>query len=335
MNRERSKKHLQINKVNSIENYFGKGTDPIYSERLREEIEEHNISNSFQTEVGIGEIANHSEIGNKTIGNQHNESVYDTLNEKIEILQKKCNELTTENSKLLKENGKLLKDNSALKKMLDSSKSGNLIKDLKIQKLKTVANANSFVINNEDTNVVRMAFTEQEKYFSPTQIRELRSVGRGKNNDGHFIAKCLEFLYDECVDVIAGKCGGDRKMKGKTLISPMKKSLMKNMLNERIASEGVDDMVLSERTKRLNRLLGDGIYTITKRTKQPSTRTTIPAQTFSAPIVANVSQQETNFSVNYVTSYAIRVGTQSKRFATNPIQTSSAELIQLQLLSNR
>lgn len=64
---------------------------------------------------------------------------------------------------------------------------------------------------------------------------------------------------------MANKYAGNRKIKGKSQITPNKKVLMQMLLNERVASEGCDVELVIERCDRLNRLLGDGLYTITKR----------------------------------------------------------------------
>lgn len=241
-------KRAKLDKSNNIKNYFGSAIDPIFQDRLNEEIQAQEL-----VELETNNVSNFAV--NSTIESGDQESIAE-LKKRILILKEKCENLP-------KENTKLLKDNRALKKIVDSSKSVNLYKDFQIQKLKNrSAHEVDNVLASPSASLLYNKFT---KYFTNTQLRSLRSIGKGKKSDLNFVTKCLDYLYGGDVKIIAGKCGGNKKMKEKTLITPQKKTLMLTMLNERIESEGVTDEINIERLQRLNRMIGDGIYSITKR----------------------------------------------------------------------
>lgn len=180
------------------------------------------------------------------------------------------------------DNAKLRRDNTALKKLVDSSKTVNLYKDIQIQKLKS-KNGNE-VCSDNVTLQSKLLFAKHAGNFTAEQLRSLRSIGKGQKCDTTFIGKCLDYLYDGNVQTIAGKCGGDKKMKGKALITPPKKLLMETMLNERIESEGVTTEVNIERIRRLNRMIGDSIYSVARRNNrsQSSSRDTLTPSDFTA-----------------------------------------------------
>lgn len=283
-NRVQKCKKRRISQKNSIESYFGKAVAPIYNKRLREEIAENISVNNFENDA---EKSCELNSGNVNRPNENTDALY----ARISALEKTCEELTNENEILKKtnvilekENAKQKKDNGALKKLLDSSKSMNLLKDLKIEKLKTLTLTQSVVGDTiENNNPMQLPFREHEMYFSSEQMLELRSIGKGKARDSSFITKCLTYFYGGSIDVIAGKCSGPKRMKGKTCVSPDKKSLMGNMLNERVECEGVEEAIFLERTERLNRLIGDGIYNIVKRHNTGSVQKKVTSINHNSP----------------------------------------------------
>lgn len=177
--------------------------------------------------------------------------------------------------------------------MLDSSKTLNLAKDIKIQKLTALIASNvapemSDNMRHTTTKTIAELFAAHAHHFSPSQLTELRSVEKGQRKDATFIAKCLEFLYDGETDKIAQKYPGNRKEKGKSMITPPKKDhQMEQLLEERVESEGVSNQIVIERSSRLKRLLGDGIYTLSKRqtATTKTTRNQSTALRFTAQIV--------------------------------------------------
>lgn len=67
------------------------------------------------------------------------------------------------------------------------------------------------------------------------------------------------------MSVISQKVSGERKIKGKTPITPNKLRVFDEMLTERVESEACDENLAIQRCTRLNRLIGDALYTISKR----------------------------------------------------------------------
>lgn len=259
----RKSKVVKKQQKNQIDSYFGKKlrkSNAIYLERLQEEIGEQCIVDDSGIEFASQGEKNNVEAEEKQV-DEIDKNYVNELKERIEFLENKCKELT-------KQNEKVLKDNRALKKMLDASKNLNLIKDVKIQKMASQCVSDRTALQHsekpEKMSVVKL-FGGFEQHFSTEQLNELRSIGKGKRGDAKFILKCLEFLYDKDVRKISQKCSGDRKLRGKTVITPQKKNLMVSLLNERVEGEGVVAQMLTERCNRLNRLIGDGLYTLINR----------------------------------------------------------------------
>lgn len=257
---------------NILDSYFLKtkeGANGIFLERLQQEIEQQCADSS---EIVV-ETTNNSNEGDSERANFDNVAQDDmiALKERYIVLENKCKELTLHNQKLTK-------DNRVLKKMLDASKSLNLCKDLTIKNLSHQSTTQTVTSNNVITNdTPKILFGNYEHHFSEMGMNSLRSIGKGKSKDAIFIATCLEYLYGGDVSKLAVKSSGDRKTKGKSQITPNKKIVMQNLLDERVESENCDEHTFSERRGRLNRLIGDGLYTITKR-RMPKNHTEITAK---------------------------------------------------------
>lgn len=218
--------------------------DKIYGDAILEQIEQQSI-------VINGEIKKNEEF--LLIQNSDDIEKVDLLKAN-ELLQKKCSDLQSANSKLMK-------DNRALKKLLEASKSMNLYKDVKIKQLKFTENTNVA----ESVPEKRMLFKEFDSHFTAAEIKEIRSFGQGKRKDAAFVTKCVDCLYKGDKSQILHKCSGERKIKGKTPISPEKRELLSKMLVERVEADKTSEEEDFERCDRLNRLMGDAIYNLTKR----------------------------------------------------------------------
>lgn len=272
MNKKKNVSGKSIQK-NGIESYFGKSADPIYIQRLREEIEEGGLQNK----------------------SLESPTVDADKSDELKLLQNQLFDLQKKYEELQKQNSKLLGDNRVLKKLLDKAKSLNLCKDVKIQQLKSSIGANGsshVVMPNESVmesvqmsiKSKQMLFQKYEEHFSAAQLMELRSHDKGKRRDAAFITKCIEFIYQGDMSIISGKVSGERRLKGKEPISPVKRNILSEMLTERIMAEGCDENLTVERCDRLNRLIGDGIYTLVKRREPGGTATTI--ETTTTPVTA-------------------------------------------------
>lgn len=192
-------------------------------------------------------------------------------------LHEKVKALEDEYKEMLKKNEELVKQNLKIQKITKRRIENICVPTTSI--IQTKSNINQ-------TNSQSIPFAAHENEFLPAQLHELRSMTEGKRKDGPFVAKCLEFLYKGDLKIIGNKVSGKRKLKGKSTITPQKRSLMESMLNERFESEGVDEKILVDRSERLTRLIGDGIQNLTRRKASSiitdSTTTTVPASTILA-----------------------------------------------------
>lgn len=237
MSRKISKK--DNTQKNNLFNYLPKKTDLLYMQLASPDVQKYRKSSVSD--------ATSSENQAATVSDEN----YIKSQEKIAALELKC-------AKLEEENKKLLYDNKCLKKLLNASKDLNLYNglQLKMQKEKT------------SETVEKMLFIKHESNFTPTQLKELRSISTGKSKDTKLISIAMESFYE---DRVAQKCVSKRSDDdGKHVITPEKKDIMKEMLEERVTAEGVAQSVVIERCDRLNRLIGDAVYNHQRKLKNSS-----------------------------------------------------------------
>lgn len=274
---------------NSIENYLCNVVDPILVERLREEISETVSPSKIDENLSVQRPERDEiQVGEE----QHHELAH--LKKQITVLTNERDEALKQCDTLKKENARLLKDNCAMKKIVDQSKSVDLYKDIKIQKLKASQNQTAANINDPASSK-QLLFSEyaisHPNYFDQVKLRKLRSFSKGQPGDGQFITQLLKYVYNDDVKKIAGKCGGDKKVVGKTLVTPEKKSLIVSMLTKRFESENLTEEQFLTRTQRINRVIGNSIYTITR---SGSTKKTIEAP--ESPEAESTSSPLNNFA---------------------------------------
>lgn len=306
---------------NGLDKYFEKKTNDIFLERLNEEIQEHRIGHT------------ESEVEN-VVQNEVNELAQSDLTQlknKVSILEMKCEQLETKNSQLMN-------DNRALKKMLDASKSLNLCKDIKIQKLISQCGFNNTDIdtennmenNTESNNLIdkrkakTMLFSDYTELFTIPQMNELHSTGHGQTRDSTFILKLLEFLYGD-VEKLRDKCSGSRKLKGKTLITPTKKDVMENMLSQRVESEGVNGELAIGRCGRLNRLIGNSLYTIKRRIGMTSEVASVAPLNVSAQIVQELNRNQQVHSTPAITPTTLSASASASTSTTPQVFSPMAQ----------
>lgn len=297
-----NKKSKEIKKA-CIKNYFK--SDPVYRQRLAEEFAEINVEKRHQSTP------------------LENVGVTDTKTDEFKLLEQKHDDLVKKCKDLEERNTILSQDNRALKKLLDNSKSLNLVKDLKIQQLKKsleesnrialqMPNRSGCMLNaceqvpdtcEQVPNTLqqaayvpkstarKMLFTSHEKYFNENELFDLRSHKIGKPRDASFIVKCVQYLYHQNMDVISRKVAGERKIKGKTPITPEKLKVISEMLIERVEAECCDENTSMLRSNRVNRLVGDALYTLSTRreTSQPKNTPNSMASQFASQ--SNPQQQ--------------------------------------------
>lgn len=157
---------------------------------------------------------------------------------------------------LLSENKRLLRDNKALKKLLSDSKSVILQKEMKIKKLQLQL--------HNSTNTDKNIFEQYVKYFTSSQMIELRSMPQGERKDSTFVTKCMDYLYGGKHNLIDRVATNVKVPAGKKPISPEKIKIISGMLQERLNSEDLSDELSSHRFSRLNMLLNNAICTARK-----------------------------------------------------------------------
>lgn len=287
----KTKDKSKVVNTNKINNYFGKSSHKIYCDSLLEQVQQ-------STRESEPKETRQNSLNPSTIGSEKEATL-----EEYDALRKKCKDLELQNSKLVK-------DNRALKKLLDASKSTNLYKDLKITRLKA---SNSVAESSEPKS---MLFKDYESYFTHSEMKGLRSFGKGKRKDAAFITSCVKFVYQGDVVRIRKKCSGDRRIKGKEPISPDKKELLTKMFNERLEADQTNDENGFERCGRLNRLIGDAIYNLTKR--QPlelKHESTSNAQVISeSNVMINNTQPPTTATLGFITHLQTQFGSTPSQF---------------------
>lgn len=172
-----------------------------------------------------------------------------------ELLRQRCTELESENRKLLK-------DNKMMKKLLKKYENVNMIKDIRLM--------------NTQVGPDRLLFKNQEQFFNPKQLKKIRSLRKGQKADSTLVYKLVEYLF-EGQDVhdlcVSNKRTGHRKP-----ISPGKKEMIGNMLEERIDSEQITAEEKMKRNERVNALVGYAINNLRKKRASLSNMQTEPKQ---------------------------------------------------------
>lgn len=230
---------------NKIDNYL----HPIFRKRLEDELKSGTEGSTTPTVLATTNDQQISTNGLAAVSVTGSVDDYEEL--KAKYLQ------------LKKENEKLIKDNRVLKKLLNESRDMNLYKDMKMKRMKKDAEKEievPKVVSRENGSL----FKSYESKFSSSQMKILRSMGSGQRNDSKFIKHCAEYIYDGIVEKLKTKYSGDRKVKGKVPITPEKKLLISSIFSQRIDAEELNDETSNKRLGRLNRLVGDAIYCLSK-----------------------------------------------------------------------
>lgn len=168
----------------------------------------------------------------------------------------------TDELKLYKQKLKLTETKLKIAQMaLKKSAAVNLEKDLRIQMLEKKAASQNTSITFTD------AFENFVSHFSPNVLTYLRSIMPGSRNDSTFVTKIVHSLYENDLLSLGKKTvtGKGRKNDNKSMLTPEKTSIVKDMLLERITIEQDPDSLT--RLKRLNSLLNIAIQNILRRAK--------------------------------------------------------------------
>lgn len=100
-------------------------------------------------------------------------------------------------------------------------------------------------------------FHEFNGEFNQQQLRQLRSIPSGKSRDSSFVLTVMRF-FNPNSSVLSKKSGTGKKRNkvAKEELTPRKKTLITEMLKQRICSEaGLNDMSIFQRMERVNKLI--------------------------------------------------------------------------------
>lgn len=166
-----------------------------------------------------------------------------------------CTTLRKRNEELEAENRKLLKDNKSMKMLMKKYEQVNMIKDIQLNKQQTIT-----VPPKAD----EILFKSKEAFFELEQIKRLRSCKKGKSNDSTFVTNLVSYLWPDgnVEKLCVAKRGTSIK---KDRISPRKKKIIDEMLEERVCSENIDEGEKLSRCERSNRLIGFALTNIKRR----------------------------------------------------------------------
>lgn len=197
-------------------------------------------------------------IKNKMIEKTRVEETTISSNKELPVcdaIKKLNNELQNEKE----ENKKVQHDLSATVSLLKDASSINLQKDVCIKKLSKITPNNS----EKPINL----FDEFNGHFNDNQLKQLRSVPSGKSRDSSFVLALMRFLYPNASVLCKKSVTGKKRNKiAKEKLTPQKKTIIIDMLKERICSEkGVDDLSVLQRMKNVNRMIKNAIEKITMK----------------------------------------------------------------------
>lgn len=170
----------------------------------------------------------------------------------IKKLESELNIALNKNIALEKTNKDLRDDCKKLKKMFGASTEINLHKDLKIGQLEKLYNASSAEL-----------FSQFLGIFSQEDLLDLRKTPPGKRSDSTIVNKCILFLYKRNIEEIACLTVKE-KSKVKKVISPSKKTVISQILNDRLQSESITTLEFSERFANVNEHIRNAINNIAR-----------------------------------------------------------------------
>lgn len=158
------------------------------------------------------------------------------------------------------------------KRLYLKSLQNNFQKDMKIAHLeKMLKNAG----NDADPPQPQPLFANFSMHFHPRQLASLRSMSVEKRADASFVRTCLEYIYDDDLDVLQKKSahGAPKRKVNKANgvvieipetepISPEKYTLLKSIFAERISAVDASEIIREGRKGKLNTLIGKSIGNI-------------------------------------------------------------------------
>lgn len=202
-------------------------------------------------------------ISGSSIGD--NQSETREINE--EKLKKELDEAKKEIIKLKKKVSVQKEDIKLLKHSLNASNRLCVLKDIKIERLIKE------IQQTKKSEVQPFIFNKFETEINASTLKDLRSVPTGQKNDSTFILKLVRYLYENNHNVLL-----DRSVAGinKTAITPKKKKIIQDILQERVTIEEEEEVRIELRTARVGTLISDAIRNIVRPLKKAVNDTVNP-----------------------------------------------------------
>lgn len=132
-------------------------------------------------------------------------------------------------------------------------------KDIKIEKLLSEKST------ADKTETPKTLFKSFEEKINSLVLKKLRSLDNGQKFDSTFVLTLVRSLYANDLTVLLSR---NVSGKGKSPITPAKKTIIHDMLNERVIAEETDETLATQRINRIGGLLNDAITNITRPLKR-------------------------------------------------------------------
>lgn len=254
---------------------------------VQEKVTSHVI-NAQKSTTGHAELENSVQQNVEATVQQNVESTVQQVN-----TQQQCIPEVVEEKSVLQKKINVLESNlKEAKLQLKKSADINLVKDFKISRL-----MNEKSEKKDDCNDFLGDFKHT---FNQIELKDIKSVGPGPNNDSKFILKIMSKLYkNDEEEKLKNRSANGKMYKGekKTEISFEKKTIMKDMLSARLKFELSDEKSeeFLRRCKNLNKLIKDAIHNILRRSKDAGKKDAVKILSKILQLVKKPNQVIFNF----------------------------------------
>lgn len=143
---------------------------------------------------------------------------------------------------------------------MESCRSVLMEKDTVIAKLQ-VNSTQSLALDKPE-----MKFESFSNILNGDQINQLKTISTNERGDSTFVCSVLKYIYADNLDSIKNKtaCGKNCKGQKRNMMTPEKKGMVQDILNERLSSLAIGFEEKQKRENKLNKLINDAFYNITK-----------------------------------------------------------------------
>lgn len=166
------------------------------------------------------------------------------LKSKNALLQLKC-------AKLKSENQKYLRDLKSMKKLLNETCVLQASKELKLR-----------ILEKKNAEGKRM-FDDHVESLGENALSKLRRVPVSRRSDSIFVLRIMQNLYSNKTQDLEMKTACGRSQNG--FISPKNKSIVEDLLTERLLNLNLSEKDFTERLTRVNKLINNAINNILRQ----------------------------------------------------------------------